>query len=62
MPKYETKDSRQMGIHPLESGGNMVVDDCETADLFNNYFVGQWTVVDNDNMILLDILHVTYTY
>ena len=52
--KYEMKGSQQSGIPSLESGGMTVVDDCQKANLLNNYFVEQSTV-DDDNMIHPDI-------
>ena len=57
--KYEMIGSQQGGIPPLESGGMTVVDDCQKANLLNNYFVEQSTV-DDDNMILPDIPILKY--
>ena len=57
--KYEIKGSQQSGIPFLESGGMTVVDDCQKANLLNNYFVEQSTV-DDDNMILPDIPILNY--
>ena len=33
------KGSQQSGIPSLESGGMTVVDDCQKANLLNNYFL-----------------------
>ena len=57
--KYEMKGSQQSGIPSLESGGMTVVDDCQKANLLNNYFVEQ-SAVDDDNMILPDIPILNY--